>query len=74
MTRFLVIDDSNLEDIEYELAAPIITYRRGGVREFLATDKGGFYADPNVVYGKSEYGYPKSLYEWSVITMKYQPN
>lgn len=73
MTRFLVIDDSNLEDIEYELAAPIITYRRG-VREFLATDKGGFYADPNVVYGKSEYGYPKSLYEWSVITMKYQPN
>ena len=47
-----------------------ITYRRG-VREFLATDKGGFYADPNVVYGKSEYGYPKSLYEWSVITMKY---
>ncbi|HHF3108621.1 TPA: cadherin repeat domain-containing protein [Vibrio diabolicus] len=73
MTRFLVIDDSNLEDIEYELAAPIITYRRG-VREFLATDKGGFYADPNVVYGKGEYGYPKSLYEWSVITMKYQPN
>jgi len=73
MTRFLVIDDSNLEDIEYELAAPIITYRRG-VREFLATDKGGFYADPNGVYGKGEYGYPKSLYEWSVITMKYQPN
>ncbi|WP_440871286.1 cadherin repeat domain-containing protein [Vibrio diabolicus] len=73
MTRFLVIDDSNLEDIEYELAAPIITYRRG-VREFLATDKGGFYADPNVVYGKGEYGYPKSLYEWSVITMKYKPN
>lgn len=73
MTRFLVIDDSNLEDIEYELAAPIITYRRG-VRKFLATDKGGFYADPNVVYGKGEYGYPKSLYEWSVITMKYQPN
>ncbi|HHX8526671.1 TPA: cadherin repeat domain-containing protein [Vibrio diabolicus] len=73
MTRFLVIDYSNLEDIEYELAAPIITYRRG-VREFLATDKGGFYADPNGVYGKGEYGYPKSLYEWSVITMKYQPN
>ncbi|HHX8349683.1 TPA: cadherin repeat domain-containing protein [Vibrio diabolicus] len=73
MTRFLVIDDSNLEDIEYELAAPIITYRRG-VREFLATDKGGFYADPNGVYGKGEYGYSKSLYEWSVITMKYQPN
>ncbi|HHF3018539.1 TPA: cadherin repeat domain-containing protein [Vibrio diabolicus] len=73
MTRFLVIDDSNLEDIEYELAASIITYRRG-VREFLATDKGGFYADPNGVYGKGEYGYPKSLYEWSVITMKYQPN
>ncbi|MCS0384687.1 cadherin repeat domain-containing protein [Vibrio diabolicus] len=73
MTRFLVIDDSNLEDIEYELAAPIITYRLG-VREFLATDKGGFYADPNGVYGKGEYGYPKSLYEWSVITMKYQPN
>ncbi|HHF2913085.1 TPA: cadherin repeat domain-containing protein [Vibrio diabolicus] len=73
MTRFLVIDDSNLEDIEYELAAPVITYRHG-VREFLATDKGGFYADPNGVYGKGEYGYPKSLYEWSVITMKYQPN
>ncbi|HHF3037197.1 TPA: cadherin repeat domain-containing protein [Vibrio diabolicus] len=73
MTRFLVIDDSNLEDIEYELAAPVITYRHGG-REFLATDKGGFYADPNGVYGKGEYGYPKSLYEWSVITMKYQPN
>ncbi|HHX8565416.1 cadherin repeat domain-containing protein [Vibrio sp. RM-44-3] len=73
MTRFLVIDDSNLEDIEYELAAPVITYRHG-VREFLATDKGGFYADPNGVYGKGEYGYPNSLYEWSVITMKYQPN
>ncbi|EVU06452.1 hypothetical protein D046_8936, partial [Vibrio parahaemolyticus V-223/04] len=41
---------------------------------FLASDDGGFYAKPNVVYGKSKYGYPKSLYEWSVVTMKYQPN
>ncbi|EPZ2378347.1 cadherin repeat domain-containing protein [Vibrio parahaemolyticus] len=73
MTRFLVIDDSKLENIEYELAAPIVYYRRGQ-REFLASDDGGFYAKPNVVYGKSKYGYPKSLYEWSVVTMKYQPN
>ncbi len=73
MTRFLVIDDSKMEKVEYELVAPVITYRRG-VREFLATNKGGFYADPNVIYGKGEYGYPKSLYEWSVVNMKYQPN
>ncbi|MCV5689883.1 hypothetical protein OFN32_37305, partial [Escherichia coli] len=50
MTRFLVIDDSKLENIEYELAAPIVYYRRGQ-REFLASDDGGFYAKPNVVYG-----------------------
>ncbi|OQU49887.1 D-Tyr-tRNAtyr deacylase [Vibrio parahaemolyticus] len=73
MTRFLVIDDSKLENIEYELAAPVMYYR-SGQREFLASDDGGFYAKPNVVYGKSKYGYPKSLYEWSVVTMKYQPN
>ncbi len=51
MTRFLVIDDSKLENIEYELAAPIVYYRRGQ-REFLASDDGGFML-PNVVYGKA---------------------
>lgn len=36
-----MIDDSKLENIEYELAAPIVYYRRGQ-REFLASDDGGF--------------------------------
>ncbi|MDF2153603.1 cadherin repeat domain-containing protein [Vibrio sp. CAU 1672] len=71
MTRFLVIDDSGLEEGRYELTSPLIYYRRG-VREFLASDRGGFYADPDVTYGDSKYGRPKSLYEWAVVQLNYQ--
>ncbi|EGR3112789.1 cadherin repeat domain-containing protein [Vibrio parahaemolyticus] len=81
MTRFLIIDDSNMEKVEYELVAPVIIYRRGQ-REFLPSDKGsfleskpgGFYLEPGMIHNGNEFGKPRTLYEWSVINMKYQPN
>ncbi|EPJ2745599.1 cadherin repeat domain-containing protein [Vibrio parahaemolyticus] len=81
MTRFLIIDDSNMEKVEYELVAPVIIYRRGQ-REFLPSDKGsfleskpgGFYLEPGMINNGNEFGKPRTLYEWSVINMKYQPN
>lgn len=74
MTRYLVIDDSKLEKgTKYEMVSPLIQYRRGH-REFLATKKGGQYAEPGVIYHKGEYGPPDSLYEWSVVTFEYQKN
>ncbi|MDW1575244.1 cadherin repeat domain-containing protein [Vibrio sp. Vb2880] len=81
MTRFLIIDDSKMEKVEYELVAPVIIYRRGQ-REFLPSDKGsfleskpgGFYLEPGMIHNGNEFGKPRTLYEWSVINMKYQPN
>ena len=81
MTRFLVIDDSQMEKVEYELEAPVIIYRRGQ-REFLPSDKGsflesdpgGFYLEPGMIHNGNEFGEPRTLYEWSVVNMKYQPN
>lgn len=74
MTRYLVIDDSKLEKgTKYEMVSPLIQYRRGH-REFMATKKGGQYAEPGVIYGEGEYGPPDSLYEWSVVTFEYQKN
>ncbi|TOH51176.1 D-Tyr-tRNAtyr deacylase [Vibrio parahaemolyticus] len=81
MTRFLIIDDSKMEKVEYELVAPVIIYRRGQ-REFLPSDKGsfleskpgGFYLEPGMIHNGNEFGKPRTLYEWSVVNMKYQPN
>ncbi|HHX8313294.1 TPA: cadherin repeat domain-containing protein [Vibrio diabolicus] len=81
MTRFLIIDDSRMENVEYELVAPVIIYRRGQ-REFLPSDKGsfleskpgGFYLEPGMIHNGNEFGQPRTLYEWSVVNMKYQPN
>ncbi|ELB1481250.1 cadherin repeat domain-containing protein [Vibrio parahaemolyticus] len=81
MTRFLVIDDSQMEKVEYELEAPVIIYRRGQ-REFVPSDKGsflesdpgGFYLEPGMIHNGNEFGEPRTLYEWSVVNMKYQPN
>lgn len=74
MTRYLVIEDSKLEKgTEYELVSPLIQYRRG-YREFAASKLGGQYAEPGVIYGEGEYGFPDSMYEWSVVTFDYQIN
>lgn len=81
MTRFLVIDDSQMEKVEYELEAPVIIYRRGQRKflpsdkgSFLETDPGGFYLEPGMINKGNEFGEPRTLYEWSVANMKYQPN
>ncbi|MCL1143841.1 hypothetical protein [Shewanella gaetbuli] len=72
MTRFSVINDSALQDnTAYELVEPLIYYRRGQ-REFLADDNGGFYTLPDVTYGVTKYGFPKSLYEWGIVQFNYQ--
>ncbi|MGI3105446.1 cadherin repeat domain-containing protein [Vibrio alginolyticus] len=81
ITRFLIIDDSQLEDMEYELVDPLIYYRRGQ-REFQPSDRGsfleskagGFYLEPGMIHNGNEFGQPRTLYEWSVVNMKYQPN
>ncbi|NOH67437.1 cadherin repeat domain-containing protein [Vibrio rotiferianus] len=74
MTRFLVIDDSQLVDGEtYKIDSPLVYYRKGA-RKFRADDFGGSYADPDVIYGVSKYGWHKSLYEWGVIQMNYKAN
>ena len=74
MTRFLVIDDSQLNDGEtYKIDSPLVYYRKGA-RKFRADDFGGSYEDPDVIYGVSKYGWHKSLYEWGVIQMNYKAN
>lgn len=74
MTRFLVIDDRPLDaNTAYESMSPLIHYRKGA-QEFLASDAGGFYVEPDTIYGEGKYGYPKSLYEWAVVSLNYQKN
>ncbi|MFB9216888.1 cadherin repeat domain-containing protein [Vibrio sinaloensis] len=74
LTRYLVIEDSRLEQgTEYEMISPLIQYRRG-YREFMASKRGGFYAEPGVIYGEGEYGFIDSMYEWAVVTFDYQTN
>ncbi|MGY5747221.1 cadherin repeat domain-containing protein [Vibrio antiquarius] len=81
ITRFLIIDDSQLEDVEYELVDPLIYYRRGqrefqpsDIGSYLESKAGGFYPEPGTITKGNEFGEPRTLYEWSVVNMKYQPN